>query len=75
MKQIEIARMSALPVKLTQSLINGRSMIIYLINFLNLTADNRRHMFRLSNSKMNLESPSGQPLVSSPDIGWTLYKM
>ena len=29
-------------------------------------ADNHRHMFRLSDSKMNLEFPSGQPLVSSP---------
>ena len=31
-------------------------------------ADNHRHMIRLSDSKMNLEFPSGQPLVSSPDI-------
>ena len=31
-------------------------------------ADNHRHMFRLSDSKMNLEFPSGQPLVSSPVI-------
>ena len=38
MKQIEIARMGALQVKLTQSLINGRSRIIYLVNFLNLTS-------------------------------------
>ena len=38
MKQIEIARMGALSVKLTQSLINGRSRIIYLVNFLNLTS-------------------------------------
>ena len=38
MKQIEIARMGALPVKLNQSLINGRSRIIYLVNFLNLTS-------------------------------------
>ena len=29
-------------------------------------ADNHRHMFRLSDRKMNLEFPSGQPLVSSP---------
>ena len=29
-------------------------------------ADNHRHIFRLSDSKMNLEFPSGQPLVSSP---------
>ena len=34
----KIARMGALPVKLTQSLINGRSRIIYLVNFLNLTS-------------------------------------
>ena len=38
MKQIEIARMGALQVKLTQSLINCRSRIIYLVNFLNLTS-------------------------------------
>ena len=38
MKQIEIARMGALSVKVTQSLINGRSRIIYLVNFLNLTS-------------------------------------
>ena len=38
MKQIEIARMGALQVKLTQSLINGRWRIIYLANFLNLTS-------------------------------------
>ena len=38
MKQIEIARIGALQVKLTQSLTNGRSRIIYLINFLNLTS-------------------------------------
>ena len=38
MKQIEIARMGALSVKLTQPLINGRSRIIYLVNFLNLTS-------------------------------------
>ena len=31
-------------------------------------ADNHRQMFRLSDSKMNLEFPSGQPLVSSPVI-------
>ena len=29
-------------------------------------ADNHKHMFRLSDTKMNLEFPSGQPLVSSP---------
>ena len=28
-------------------------------------ADNHRHIFRLSDSKLNLEFPSGQPLVSS----------
>ena len=38
MKQIEIARMGALHVKLTQSLINCQSRIIYLVNFLNLTS-------------------------------------
>ena len=38
MKEIEIARMGALPVKLTQSLINGQSRIIHLVNFLNLTS-------------------------------------
>ena len=31
-------------------------------------ADNHRQMFRLSDSKMNLEFPSGQPLVSSPEL-------
>ena len=31
-------------------------------------ADNHRHMFRLSDSKMYLEFPSGQPLVSSPAV-------
>ena len=31
-------------------------------------ADNHGHMFRLSDSKMNLEFPSGQPLVSSPGV-------
>ena len=38
MKQIEIARMSALQVNLAQSLVSGRSKIIYLINFLYLTS-------------------------------------
>ena len=38
MKQIEIARMGAPPVRLTQSLINGRSRISYLVNCLNLTS-------------------------------------
>ena len=32
-------------------------------------ADNHRHLFRLSDSKMSLEFPSGQPLVSSPGLG------
>ena len=31
-------------------------------------ADNHRQMFKLSDSKMNLEFPSGQPLVSSSEI-------
>ena len=37
--------------------------------------DNHRHMFRLSYSKMNLEFPSGQPLVSSPIQFHFLYGM
>ena len=37
-----------------------------LIIFSTWQADNHRHIFRLSDSKMNLEFPSGQPLVSSP---------
>ena len=51
---------------LTESLINGPSKIIYFIDFSTWQADNHRHMFRLSDSKINLEFPSGQPLVSSP---------
>ena len=31
-------------------------------------ADNHRQIFRLSDSKINLEFPSGQPLVSSPEV-------
>ena len=38
-----------------------------LIIFSNWQADNHRHTFRLSDSKINLEFPSGQPVVSSPD--------
>ena len=37
-------------------------------NFSTWQADNHRQMFRLSDSKMNLEFPSGQPLVLSPDV-------
>ena len=36
-------------------------------------ADNHRHIFRLSDSKMNLEFPSGQPLVSSPVCDHLLF--
>ena len=38
-------------------------------------ADNHRQMFRLSDSKMNLEFPSGQPLVSSPVTDWELTEI
>ena len=42
-----------------------QELFIWLI-FSTWQADNHKHMFRLSDSKMNLEFPSGQPLVSSP---------
>ena len=42
-----------------------RGLFIWSI-FSTWQADNHGHMFRLSDSKMNLEFPSGQPLVSSP---------
>ena len=77
MKLIEFARMSTLQVKcvytsrIASEWLNRWSMVdqvlyIWLI-FSTWQADNHRQMFRLSDSKMNLEFPSGQPLVSSPD--------
>ena len=76
MKLIEFARMSTLQVKcvytsrIASEWLNRWSMVdqvlyIWLI-FSTWQADNHRQMFRLSDSKMNLEFPSGQPLVSSP---------
>ena len=42
-----------------------QELFIWLI-FSTWQADNHKQMFRLSDSKMILEFPSGQPLVSSP---------
>ena len=49
-----------------------QELFIWLI-FSTWQADNHRQMFRLSDSKMNLEFPSGQPLVSSPDLSGLKY--
>ena len=74
MKQIEIARMGALPVKLTQSLINGRSRIIYLVNFLNLTSGQPLTFVQVVRQQNELGIPKRTTVSVEPCImvlsGW-----
>ena len=69
MKQMEFARMSALQVKrgdtLKLPLYSVDQEVFICLIFSTWQADNHRQIFRLSDSKINLEFPSGQPLVSS----------
>ena len=75
MKQIEIARMGALSVKVTQSLINGRSRIIYLVNFLNLTSGQPWTYVQVVRQQNELGIPKRTTVSVEPWLTWNNFNL
>ena len=75
MKQIEIARMSALQVKLTQSLINGQRRIIYLTIFSTWQADTTIDIGSGCPTTIWTWIPKRTTVSVEPWPSWTTYIM